>query len=67
MLSPFDCRSRFPDAVPREAVHRCSGIVPSSVFVTIPGLQRTTPLRHSASKMRVNALLLRCAREMLPL
>jgi hypothetical protein len=31
--------------------------------VTIPGLQRTTPLRHSASKTRVNALLLRCARE----
>jgi putative endonuclease len=33
--------------------------------VTIPGLQRITPLRDRASKMRVNALLvLHCAREM---
>jgi hypothetical protein len=46
------------------AVHRRSGIVPDSAFVTIPGLPRTTSLRHSASKTRVNALLvLRCARE----
>jgi len=53
----------FPDAAQRETVRRCSGIVVNSVFGTIPGLQRTISLRHSASKTRVNALLLRCARE----
>jgi len=42
--------------VQREAVHRCSGIVPYSEFVTIPGLQRTTSLRF----------VLRCARETQP-
>jgi len=39
--------------VQREAVHRCSGTVANSVFVTIPGLQRITSLRF----------VLRCARE----
>ena len=34
--------SGFPDAVQREAVHRQSGIVLNSEFVTIPGLQPTT-------------------------
>src|SRR6202050_3757372 len=43
----------FPDAVQREAVRRCSGIVPNSALVTIPGLQRTIALRS----------MLRCARE----
>jgi hypothetical protein len=34
--------ARFPDAVQRAAVHRCSGIISNSAFVTVPGLQRTT-------------------------
>jgi hypothetical protein len=55
---------RFPDAVQREAVHRWSGTALDSASVAIPGQQRTTSLRHSASKTRVNALsVLRCARE----
>jgi hypothetical protein len=40
--------------VQREAVNRCSGIVPDAKFVTVPGLQRTTPFHF----------VLRCAREM---
>jgi hypothetical protein len=44
---------RFPDAAQHEVVRRCSGIVPNSEFVTIPGLQRIIPLR----------VMLRCARE----
>jgi len=50
----------------RCSAKRCtaSGIALDSAFVTIPGLQRITSLRHSASKTRVNALLvLRRARE----
>jgi hypothetical protein len=43
----------FPDAVQHEVVHRCSGTFADSEFVTIPVLQRTTPLRF----------VLRCARE----
>jgi len=34
---------RFPDAAQHEVVRRCSGIVPNSAFVTIPGLQRIIP------------------------
>jgi hypothetical protein len=33
---------RFPDAVQHEVVHRWSGIVAHSEFVTVPVLQRTT-------------------------
>jgi hypothetical protein len=60
---------RVPDAVQHAVVHRWSGIVTASArsypqLAKIPGLQRTTPLRHSASKTRVNALMvLRRARE----
>ena len=35
---------RFPDAVQRGAVHRWSGIVPSSARATVPGLRRITAL-----------------------
>jgi hypothetical protein len=51
------------------AVHRRAGVfarsaAPSAELPAIPGLQRTTVLRHSAWKTRVNALLmLRGARE----
>jgi hypothetical protein len=44
---------RFPDAVQREVVHRCSGTFADSECVKVPGLQRTTTLRF----------VLRCARE----
>ena len=38
--------------------------LPCSELVKVPGQQRITSLRHSASKTRVNALMvLRCARE----
>src|SRR5207244_6570351 len=37
--------ARVPDAVQRAAVHRRCGTVPDSEFVTVPGLQRTVPLR----------------------
>jgi hypothetical protein len=43
----------FPDAAQHEVVRRCSGIVPNSAPVTIPGLQRIIALRF----------MLRCARE----
>jgi len=43
---------RFPDAVQREAVHRRSGIVPGLAFVTVPVLQRTTPLRSVLRRAR---------------
>jgi len=36
-------RESVPDAVQREAVHRCFGTVAKAVYVAIPGLRRTIP------------------------
>ena len=47
---------RFSDAVQHVRVHRRSGIVSNSAFVTIPGLQRSIALRS----------MLHCAREKFP-
>jgi hypothetical protein len=46
---------RFPDAVQRETLHRRSGIVPSSAFITVPVLQRVTFVPRCARDMQFEA------------
>jgi hypothetical protein len=43
----------IPDAVQRETLHRRSGIIPSTEFITVPVLQRTTACCAAPGKTKI--------------
>jgi hypothetical protein len=43
----------IPDAVQRETLHRRSGIIPSTEFITLPVLQRTTACCAAPGKTKI--------------